>query len=141
MRLLKRVCLGVWKLAQWRKKYIIVSVSFSQPHNRFRVSWNQCLNLSSQRWRRLRRNLVRSLVPYGLWILKILFAQGRIKFGRFLLKFGRFSEFLIFQSSLFHSDIVEGKNEFLKKFFYMNCRNIIAMSGFIKSIQVRNQIK
>ena len=141
MRLFKRVCLGVRKLAQWRKKNIIVSVSFSQPHNRFRVSWNQCLNFSSQGWLKHRRNLVRSLVPYGLWILKILFAQGRIKFGRFLLKFGRFSEFLIFQSSLFHSDIVEGKNEFLKKFFYMNYRNIIAMSGFIKSIKVRNQIK
>ena len=43
--LFKRVCLGVWKLRQWRKKCIVVSVSLSQSHNGFRVSWKHCLNL------------------------------------------------------------------------------------------------
>ena len=112
--LFKRVCLGVWKLGQWRKKCVVVSVSLPQSHNGFRVSWKQCLNLWSRRWLRPSRNLVRSLIPYGLWILKILFAQGRIKFSRFFLKIERLPEFLILQSRLFHSDIVEGKNEFLK---------------------------
>ena len=52
-------------------------------------------------------NLVRSLIPYGLWILKILFAEGRIKFNKFFLKI--LPEFLILRSRLFHSDTVEGK--------------------------------
>ena len=36
--LFKRVCLGARKLGQWRKMCVIVSVSFTQSHNRFRVS-------------------------------------------------------------------------------------------------------
>ena len=36
--LFKRVCLGVPKPGQWRKMCVIVSVSFTQSHNRFRVS-------------------------------------------------------------------------------------------------------
>ena len=81
--LFKRVCLGVWKLGQWRKKCVVVSVSLPQSHNGFRVSWKQCLNLWSRRWLRPRRNLVRSLISYGLWTLKILFTKGRIKFSSF----------------------------------------------------------
>ena len=84
--LVKRVCLGVWRLGQWRKKCAVVSISLPQSHNGFRVSWKQCLNLWSRRWLRPSRNLVGSLIPYGLWILKILFVQGRIKFSRFFLK-------------------------------------------------------
>ena len=81
--LFKKVCLGVWKLGQWRKK-CVVSVSLPQSHNTgFRVPWKQCLNLWSQRWLRPGHNLVRSWIPYGLWILKILFAQSCIKFSRF----------------------------------------------------------
>ena len=38
LTLFKRVCLGVWKFEQWRKKYVIVSVSLPQSHNGFRVS-------------------------------------------------------------------------------------------------------
>ena len=103
-----------WKLEQWIKKCVIVSASLPQSHNGFRVSWKQYVNLWSQRWMRIRRTLVRSLIPYGLWILKIILAQGRIRFRRFLLKTGTHSEFLTSQSGLFHSDIVEGKNGFLK---------------------------
>ena len=84
--LFKRVCLGLWKLGQWRKKCVVVSVSLPQSHDGFRVSWKQCLNLWSRRWLRPNRNLVRSLIPHHLWILKILFAHGRIKFVRFFLK-------------------------------------------------------
>ena len=112
--LFKRVFVGVWKLGQWRKKCVIVSVSLAQSHYGFSVSWKQCLNLWLRRWLRPRRNLVSRLIPYGLWILKILFAQVRIKFSRFFLQIERLLVFLILQSRLFHSDIVEGKNEFLK---------------------------
>ena len=41
--------------------------------------------------------------------------NDRILFHRILLKVLIFSEFLIFQSNLFHSIIVEGKKVFLKK--------------------------
>ena len=77
--LFKRVCLGVWKLGQWSKTCVVVSVSFPQSHNGFRVSCKQYLNLWLQRWLRPSHNLVRSLIPYGLWILKVLFAQDCIK--------------------------------------------------------------
>ena len=84
--LFKRVCLGEWKLGQRRKKCAIVSVPLPQSHNGFIVSWKQCLNLWSQRWLNPGRNLIRSLIPYELRILKILFAQGRIKFRSLFLK-------------------------------------------------------
>ena len=84
--LFKRVCVGEWKLGQRRKKCAIVSVTLPESHNVFRVSWKQCLNLWSQRWLNPGRNFIRSLIPYELRILKILFAQGRIKFSRLFLK-------------------------------------------------------
>ena len=76
----KRVCLGMRKLVQWRKKCIVDSISLLHSHKGFKVSWKQCLNLCSWRWLRPRRNLVKSLIPRGLWISKILLAQGRMKF-------------------------------------------------------------
>ena len=91
--LFKRVCLRVWKLEQWREKCVVVSVSLPQPHYGCRLFWKQCLNLWSRRWLRLSRNLARSLIPYGLWILKLLFSQSRIKFSRFFLKLRDFLSF------------------------------------------------
>ena len=94
LALFRRVCLGMWKLGQWRKRCVNVSVSFPQAYNGFRVSgvsWKQCLIYRLPRWLRPKRNPVRSLIPYGLWISKILFAQTRIKVKVFFL------EFLIFQ--------------------------------------------
>ena len=110
----KRVCLGMRKLVQWRKKCIVDSISLPHSHKGFKVSRKQCLNLCSWRWLRPRRNLVKSLIPRGLWISKILLAQGRMKFRSFFLKVLRLAEFLMLRSSLFHSVIAEGKNEFLK---------------------------
>ena len=77
--LFKSVCLGVWKRGQWRKKCVAVSVSLRQSNKIFRVSWKQCLNLWSRRWLRPSRNFIKTSIPYGLWILKILFAQDCIK--------------------------------------------------------------
>ena len=45
-----------------------------------------------------RRNLVKSLIPGGLWVSKILFAQGRTKFRRLFLKVLRLSEFPLWYS-------------------------------------------
>ena len=110
----RRVCLGMRKLVQWRKKCIFDSISLLHLHKGFKVSWKQWLNLCSWRWLRPRRNHVKSLIPRGLWISKILLAHGRMKFRSFFLKVLRLAEFLMSRSSLFHSVIAERKNEFLK---------------------------
>ena len=102
------------KLVQWRKKCIADSIYLPHSHKGFKVSWKQCLNLCSWRWLRPRRNLVKSLIPRGLWISKILLALGRMKFRIFFLKVLRLAGFLMLRSSLFHSDIAEGKT--LKNF-------------------------
>ena len=110
----KRVCLGMRKLVQWRKKCIVDSISLPHSHKGFKVSWKQCLNLCSWRWLRPRRNLAKRLIPKGLWISKILLAQLRFKFRSFFLKVLRLAQFLMLRSSLFHSILAEGKNKFLK---------------------------
>ena len=61
----KRVCLGMRKFVQWRKKCIVHSISLAHSHKGFRVPWKQRLNLCSWRGRRPRRNLVKSLIPRG----------------------------------------------------------------------------
>ena len=48
----KRVCLGMWKLAHWRKNCVIDSKSLPQVQKGLNSSWKQCLNICS--WRRLR---------------------------------------------------------------------------------------
>ena len=45
---------------------------------------------------------------------KILLAQGPMKFRSVFLKVSRLIEFLMLRSSLFHSDLAEGKDKFLK---------------------------
>ena len=85
----KRVYLGMGKLIHcWeRKKYIGDSTSLPHLHKWFKVSWKQCLNLCSWRWLRPRRNLIKSLIPRGLWISKILLARDRMRFRSFFLKY------------------------------------------------------
>ena len=62
-----------------------------------------------------KRNLVSNFKPYGLFISKTLFATGLTNFKRDNLKTFKESLLRISRSSLFHSVIVEGKKEFLKK--------------------------
>ena len=57
----KRVCLGMRKLVQWRKKCIVDSISLLHSHKGFKVSWKQCLNLCSWRWLGPKHNLVNIL--------------------------------------------------------------------------------
>ena len=102
--LFKWVCLGVWKLGQWRKKFVVVSVSLPQSHNGSRVSWKQCLNLWSRRWLR----------PSWVMNIKNTICTWPYKVKQVFLKIERVREFLILESRLFHSDIVQGKNELLK---------------------------
>ena len=61
-------------------------------------------------------NLVINLIPLRLWQLKIEFEDSLINFKILLLKAEKFSDFLIFKSTLFNSMTVNVKRkEFLKK--------------------------
>ena len=56
----------------------------------------------------------------------MLFGDGRIKCNIFFLKTEKLSEFLILLSRLFHSVIMDGKYEFLKKSMpNIKLRNIV----------------
>ena len=133
--LFKRFCLGMWKLGQWREKCVIVSAFLPQSHNGFRVPRNQCLSLRSWRWLRPKNNFVRSLIPYELWISKILFARGIIKLRKFISKIIFPIKFAPFRYSR--------RKEWVLELIVssMNCRIIIAMSGCMNSIQVKNQME
>ena len=96
----KRVCLGMRRLVQWRKKCIVDSIFLPHSHKGFKVSRKHCRNLCSWRWIRPSRNLVKSLISRGLWISKILLEQGSMKFRDFFLKVWRLVEFLMLRSSL-----------------------------------------
>ena len=93
---------------------IVNSISLPNLHKGFKASWKQCLNLCWWIWLTPRHNLVKSLIPRGLWISKILFAQDHMKFRRLFLKVLKLAEFLTWKSSLFHADMAGGKNEYLK---------------------------
>ena len=110
----KRVCLGMRKLVQWRKKCIANSIYLPNSSKGFKVPWKQCLNLCSWRWLWPRRSLVKSLIPTGLWISQILLVKGCMKFSSFFLKVLRLAKFLMLRLSLSFSDMAERKNEFLK---------------------------
>ena len=78
---------------------------------------------------RLRRNRVINFSAFELWQLNILFGEGRIKFRTLFLKVLKLPEFLRSGASLFHSAIVDGKNEFLKN-LWRNLKNGI-LSAFL----------
>ena len=78
-------------------------------------SWKLCLNLCSRRWLKPNLNLVNNLTPLGLWQLKVVLAEGRMKFKNVFLKIFKLSELRIFRPSLFHLITAEGKMEFRKK--------------------------
>ena len=113
---LRRVCLSVIYMGQWRRKCAVDSISKPQLQNGFKESWKLCLNLCSRKWLKPSRSLVINLIPLGLWQLKRLLADGLINFRILFLKILKLLEFLMLWSSLFHSIIVDGKKQFLKKY-------------------------
>lgn len=58
---------------------------------------------------------VRGLIPCGLRNLKVLFCLVLIKFNICFLKDSKVSQSRIFRSSLFHSLIADGKEEFFEE--------------------------
>ena len=111
---LRRVCLSVIYMGQWRRKCAVDSISKPQLQNGFKESWKLCLNLCSRKWLKPSRSLVINLIPLGLWQLKTLLADGLINFRILFLKILKLLESLILWSSLFHSIIVDRKKELLK---------------------------
>ena len=99
---------------QWRKKWIVVLICRPQLQNGSRESWKLCLNLCSRKWLSPTRNLVSSLIPWGLCTLNVLLGLGLINLRICFLKALTDSEFRILLSSLFHSITVDGKKEFQK---------------------------
>ena len=122
---LRRVRLSLKKKGQWRKKWVVDSISWSQLHKGFNVSWKLCLNLCSLKWLKPSLSLVISLIPLGLRISKTEFGEGRMKLSIFSLKTEILLEFLRLGSKLFHSIIADGKKEFLKKLCFVLIREIL----------------
>ena len=120
----RKVNLSLEQLEQWRRKWVDVSIFWPQLQIGLRESRKPYLNLCSPRWLRPSLSLVSNLIPLGLWHLKTLFPEERVNFKSFFLKINKFSKLRIFWSSLFHSITTEWKNEFWKKMFYFELRNI-----------------
>ena len=129
----KRVYQGMSKLVQWKKKCIVDAISLPHSHKGLKVFWTQCLNLCSWRWLRPRRNLVMNVIPRGLWISKILLAQGCMKFRSFLLKAFSLADFPMLRSSLFHSVIAI--------ISYISWRNVIAKPDIMNPVKIRYWIE
>ena len=90
--------------------------TFSTTAEGVRESWKLCLNLCSLRWLKPSLSRDRSFIPLGLWQLNALLADGLMNDRILFRKVTILSvEFLISQSNLFRSIIVEGKKFFLKK--------------------------
>ena len=117
--------LSLIKKGQWRKKWVVDSISWPQLHKGFNVSWKLCLNLCSLRWLKPSLSLVISLIPLGLRISKTEFGEGRMKLSIFSLKTEILLEFLRLGSKLFHSIITDGKKEFLKKLCFVVIKRIL----------------
>ena len=64
------VGLGMRKLVQWRKKCIFDSISLPYLHKGLKLSWKQCLSISSWWWLRPKCNLLKSWNPRRLWLSK-----------------------------------------------------------------------
>ena len=122
---LRRLRLSLIKKRQWRKKWVVDSISWLQLHKGFIVSWKLCFNLCSLKWLRPSLSLVISLIPLGLWQSKKEFGEGRMKLSIFSLKTEILLEFLRLGSKLFHSIIADGKKEFLKKLCFVLIRGIL----------------
>ena len=104
-------------LEQWNRLWELVTTSLVlQLQKGSRGSWKLCLeNLSSLGWLKLSLSRDRCFIPLGLRKLNVLLGNGLMNDIIPFLKVSILSEFLIFRCNLFHSIIVEGKIEFLKK--------------------------
>ena len=92
---LMRLRLSAVYMGQWRKNCIVDSIFKPQLQNWFKESWKLCLNLCSYNWLKPSCSLVINLIPFGLWQLKKLLADGLINF-KILLKYWNCYRFLCY---------------------------------------------
>ena len=102
----------------------IFSTSFPQLHSVFNVYWKPFLNLRSIKWLKPCLSLVIRQIRLGLWQLETEFGDGRMNL---LLKTEKLSNFLRWGSRLFHSIMVDGRKEFLKKLRFLLRRGMLCI--------------
>ena len=117
LKVLKKVLLSLKNKGEWRRKWAVDSVPWPQLHKGLIESWKLCLNLCFLKLLKPIWSHVISLTPLGLWQLWIELGAGLLKWRIFFLNTDKLSELRKSRSSLFHSEIVEVENEFLKKCF------------------------
>ena len=105
----------VGEFVQWKKNWVIYSISFPQLHKGSTESWKLCLNLCSFKWLKPILRLFRNFNFSGLFMWKTLLEFGLMKFNKCFLKIFKEAELQISRSSLLQSLITYGKNLFLKK--------------------------
>ena len=104
-KVLRRVYRSSLNVGQWRRKCEVDSISKPQLQIGFKQSWKLCLNLCSRKWH----------IPTCSRVISLILGKGLLNFGILFLKTTKLFEFRREGSKLFHSMIVEGKKEFLKK--------------------------
>ena len=114
-----RVFFEQWWLGQWRRKWVVVLISWPQECIGDTQCWKLCLNLWSPKWLSPSRNLVINFNPLVSWILQVDFGFDQINFNSSFLNTLIEEEFWIFSSRLSYSDITAGKKESLKKLLLM----------------------
>ena len=103
------------QLRQWRRKWLVVSISWPQLQIGFKQSWKLCLNLWSAKWLKPSLILVSSFKPSKSWVEEILFGSGLINFSIRFLDIWHKEELWILMSRLFHLVITAGKKEWHHK--------------------------
>ena len=71
LKLLKKVLLSLINKGQWRRKWVVDSISWPQLHKGLIESWKLCLKLFSVKWVEPGQNLVIILIPWVLWQLEL----------------------------------------------------------------------
>ena len=136
LKVLRRVYLSLVNNGQWRKKWVVDSIPCSQLHKRFNDSWKLCLNLCSLKWFKPRRSHVISLIPLGLWQLYTGLAVDLINWRIFILNVRKLPELRRLGSNLFHSEIVDRKNE--KIMFWFKNGKVVHILCCVWSVSNRN---
>ena len=83
------------ELEQWRRQWIVISISLEHLQIGFSVSWKLFLNKCWRRWVGPSLNLVRNLISLGLWRLKILLAKACMKLSNFFSNILRFNSLVM----------------------------------------------
>ena len=121
----RKVDLSFEKLRKWRRKWADVSVSLLRLQIGLSESWKLCLNLCLRRWLKSNLNLVNNVTHLGLWQLKTVLPEGRMKYKSVFLKIFKLFELQILRCSLFDSITAEGKKEFWKKLCFTLNKEIL----------------